>query len=286
MRRLLRFTNIFVALALIAASARAGAPLPSLTFYGMLVDEFGWPYETNVKVELQSAGVPIFTRSLAPARGRDYNFLVRIPYDSGTTGDSYSQSAVSPNQNVALKISSIVTGSVLINTNLVIALYPGSVVNINLSAGTDSVGDGLPDELRRWIWQNTGMGGAFDPHNVRANDDSDFDGVSNIDEYRAGTDPANFEDVLSVEVAPSGVPNVGKLTFYTVPGKTYQISAGDLMPDSLWSITAFANTPDGAATYTDFIGTGHYVSLFVPTTGHPTFYRVFVQGRRGTAIVP
>jgi hypothetical protein len=250
------------------------------------VDEFGWPYESNVRIDVFSGGDQIFTKAIAPARGRDYNFLVRIPYDSGTSTNTYTSDAILPGELVNVKIVALDTGSVLVNTNFVVAFPPGSVLNINLTAGIDSVGDGLPDELRRWIWLNTGAFGAFDPRNIRAQDDSDFDGVSNLDEYRAGTDPANPDDFLNLQVTDSGVPFVGKLTFYSVPGKTYQIQSTDFAPENIWNIATFANAPDGAASNTEFIGTGHFVDLFVPTHGFNTFYRIFVASRKGTRIIP
>jgi len=286
MRHFISCGTILAALIFLAAPDRAGAPMPSLTFYGLLVDEFGWPYETNVRVDIFSAGDQIFSKSIAPARGRDYNFLVRIPYDSGTTATSYTSDAIVPGELVNVKIVALDSGAVLVNTNLVVNFPAGAVFNINLTAGTDSVGDGLPDELRRWIWLNTGVLGPFDPKNIRAQDDSDFDGVSNLDEFRAGTDPANKDDVLQLEVTDSGVPNVGKLTFYSVPGKTYQIRAGDLSADNIWSAATFANSPTGPATFTEFVGTGHFVDLFVPTHGLNSFYRIFVAGRKPSGLVP
>lgn len=267
------------------AFAVVAAPVPSVTFYGMLVDEFGWPYEMNVRVEIHAQGESIFEKSIAPAQGRDYNFLIRIPYDSGTSPNVYSPNALVNGEVVDLKIIALESRAILIQTNFVVAFAPGAVLNINLTAGTDSLGDGIPDELRRWIWLNTGGSGLFDPRLIRAGDDSDFDGITNLDEYLAGTDPANFEDVLQLEAAASGVPNVGKITFYTVPGKTYQVQASDLA-STPWTVTAFANSPSGAATYTKFVGTGHFVSLFLPNHDQRKFYRILVEARKGASLVP
>lgn len=285
MRKLL--TYILIGAAMICARREhAGAPLPSLVFYGMLIDEFGWPYESNVSIEVHSKGQSVFARSIAPARGRDYNFLVRIPYDSGTGTNAYAGAAISPGENISLKIVALETGAILINTNFVVSFPPGAVVNVNLTAGTDSVGDGIPDELRRWIWMNTGGLGAFDPSKILASDDSDLDGVSNLDEYRAGTDPANADDVLELALAPTGVPGVGALSFYTVPGKLYQIQTTNLEPGAAWNIVSFANTPDSAARYSDFLGTGHFASLFIPSAEPSQIYRVVVSSKKGATIVP
>ncbi len=281
----MHFRNCLIAILFFTGTelyAATGVPMPSITFYGMLVDEFGWPYESNVRFDIQSLGKSIYSRSITPAQGVDYNFLVRVPYDSGTGTAAYSANALLPGADISVKVVALATGSVLINTNLVVSFQAGAVFIVNLTAGTDSLGDGIPDELRRWIWQNTGTG-LFDPSTIRALGDADFDGVSNLDEYHAGTDPANFDDVFRVEVSDSGVADVGKLTFYTVPGKTYKIHSSDLKPDSLWAPTNFANSPSSSATQTEFRGTGHYVSLFVPSNGVNTYFRVSVDWE-GTSI--
>ncbi len=266
--------------------ARAGAPLPLVTFYGMLVDEFGWPYESNVRVDITSSGMKILSRILTPAQGKDYNFLFRLPYDSGG-GTPYTSDAISSGQTITLSVTAIDTGSVLRTTNMVVAFPPGVVLNVNLNAGTDSVGDGLPDELRYWIWRTLGLPGPFNPANIRAGDDSDGDGVSNLNEYLAGTDPANANDYLSLSIERTSDPKVGQLSFYTVPGKPYGIQGGAISGTlTNWSALSFASSPGGSPTNTYVIGTGHFLSAFVPLTNTNAFYRIFITPRSGTTVIP
>jgi hypothetical protein len=278
---------LFCLVPLTTWKARAGVPLPFITFYGMLVDEFGWPYQANVNVELSANGVKIYSKSITLAQGQDYNFLFRAPYDSGGAGGTYTTDAIAPGDKLTVKIVTTDTQTVLINTNIVAAFPPGSVVNVNLSAGTDSVGDGLPDELRKWIYYNLGLDGPFDPTKIKANDDSDGDGVSNINEYRAGTDPANADDVLQLFIDNSDRPNVRQLTFYTVPGKAYKIQSSMITSGTTtWSPVLFASSPGGAATNTQVIGTGHYLSVFIPASDSLSFYRISVSSKSGSSIVP
>src|SRR5437879_6059669 len=116
MRRFTQSLIICSAILLAAGSLFGGVPFRSLPFSGMLVDEFGWPYESNLNVELHAQGIRVLSKSITPAQGRDYNFLIRIPYDSGI-GDSYTKDAISPGDFVSVKITSVVTGAILVNTN-------------------------------------------------------------------------------------------------------------------------------------------------------------------------
>jgi hypothetical protein len=165
---------------------------------------------------------------------------------------------------------------------------PGTVLNINLSSGTDSLGDGLPDELRYWIWQSLGLPGPFDPTQITASMDSDGDGVSNLNEFLAGTDPANASDVFKITMTQSGVPNVGQVTFFSVPSKTYEIQAGQVTAETtIWTNALFASSPTGDPTNSSLIGTGHFISAFVPADNTNFVYRVSITNPpSGARVVP
>lgn len=71
----------------------------------------------------------------------------------------------------------------------------------------DADADGLPDE-----WETAfGVGAPLG--------DADGDGRSNLDEYRAGTNPTDYADVLRLDCAPGG------LRFEAQPAKTYYLLA-------------------------------------------------------------
>src|SRR6185437_5757825 len=78
---------------------------------------------------------------------------------------------------------------------------------------TDTDADGLPDAWEMQYFGTLAYG---------ANDDPDHDGLSNYQEYIAGTNPSNANSVLRVtEInAASGQVN---LTWNSVAGKTYTI---------------------------------------------------------------
>jgi hypothetical protein len=244
----------------------------------MLIDEFGWPYPADDYVEIYADGVKIMTHNLSSAVGTDYNFLVRVPYDSGGRLGDYSPDVISPGDNVKINLVDNGAGLTVISTNFICNLPPGAVVNFNAGSGVDSLGDGLPDALRQVIWSALGNGTAFDPTKIRASDDSDGDGVSNLNEFLAGTDPSNPDDVLKVIIATTSYPDVAQLTFFSVPGKPYQVQIGQLTASGInWIQTPFASNPNAGATLTEAIGTGHFLSVFVPTSTETQLFRIVVD---------
>lgn len=286
MRHLFRIAGLLAAVSAAAPIGLAGLPLPSLTFYGLFLDEFGWPYSIDDYVEVRTAGKHILSHPLVATEGRDFNFLVRIPYDSGGRSADYSAGAISPGETVSLRLIDSRSGAVVIQTNFVCNLPPGAVVRFDSSSGGDSLGDGLPDELRLWLWETHGDGSAFDPAKWRAGDDTDGDGVNNLDEYRAGTDPANSEDLLKVAIATTDRPGVARLTFYSVPGKVYQLEGGVPGANGLeMRPVVFARSPEDAAIISEVVGTGHVLSVFVPAGDASQILRVRVNVRQQGAVL-
>jgi glycosidase len=99
--------------------------------------------------------------------------------------------------------------------------------------------DGIPDWWRLAYFGHA-LGQAADLS--RGGDDADGDGVSNLDEYLAGTDPTNAGSVFritGVAVKSSGV----QVTFNTVSNHTYQLQR----TDSLGAATNWSDVGAAAA---------------------------------------
>lgn len=119
----------------------------------------------------------------------------------------------------------------------------------------DSDHDGLPDD-----WELT----YFNTLDRDGTEDSDGDGLSDRDEFRAGTSPVNSSSILRA-IAVTGVGSGTTTVLWSaVPGRTYQVQSRDTISEAGWANVG------GPVTAT---GTGASVADAVP--GDPDrFYRV------------
>ena len=98
--------------------------------------------------------------------------------------------------------------------------------------GMDSDGDGIPDS---WMTQNFGHPTGSAGDSSRAQDDADGDGLSNLQEYLAGTSPLDPQSCLKLQVL--GVePGTGQpqLSFTAVAGMDYTLEYSDNLGAGLW----------------------------------------------------
>jgi type VI secretion system Hcp family effector len=99
----------------------------------------------------------------------------------------------------------------------------------------DSDGDGLPDTWEMQYFGNLGYG---------ANDDPDHDGLSNYQEYLAGTNPNDANSVLRVTDIGLGTGQVN-LTWTSVAGKTYTIYSADKIDGPYTPVLTVPSAGDG-----------------------------------------
>jgi Bacterial TSP3 repeat len=94
--------------------------------------------------------------------------------------------------------------------------------------------------------------------------DSDGDGLTNLQEYQAGTNPRDPNSALRVTSA-TAIGNKFAVTFPSVAGKVYAVEYANLLPSSTWQILA-----------TNIAGTGSAISITdtIPAGVGQRFYRV------------
>jgi hypothetical protein len=98
------------------------------------------------------------------------------------------------------------------------ATFPFAIVssNVVLSVLADSDGDGLPDD-----WE---IAHGLNPADAAdAALDNDEDGVSNLDEYRSGTDPDDPQSFLRVESLTRQGTDGWAIRFWAAPNRTYSV---------------------------------------------------------------
>jgi hypothetical protein len=99
----------------------------------------------------------------------------------------------------------------------------------------DSDGDGLPDEWEQAHHTN--------PAVPDADEDPDGDGMSNLDEYRAGTDPQSAASVLALRLVALSVEGA-TLEFTARPARAYAVVYQDVLGEDSW--TTLVEVPAGA----------------------------------------
>jgi len=96
----------------------------------------------------------------------------------------------------------------------------------------DSDGDGIPDS---WMLQIFGHPTGLASDHSRAQDDADGDGMTNLQEYRAGTDPVDSQSVLKLQFVGmdlgTGRP---QFSFNAMAGIGYTVQYSDNLVSGNW----------------------------------------------------
>ena len=110
---------------------------------------------------------------------------------------------------------------------------------------------------------------------IRPGDDSDNDGMTNLQEYLAGTFPFLSTDLFAITQAAS-VPGSRRLalTFATSDTRTYHILSADRLDSPVWSPTPSAAAPDGELRYKTYPGTGRTLTVYVDASRSLAFFRI------------
>jgi len=258
----------------------AGIPRPSFILYGQAADEYGWPYTAEAVVTLWINERSFETYAVSGMVTPGVNFVFRVALDGGGVGLPIDPMAAHTGDTFRITVSAFGEEKTLVPTMPFPKVgQPGEIIRINLTAGVDSNANGLPDEWEQWIVDHANNPVIKTIADVEPGDDADGDGVSNLQEYLAGTDPANAYDCFLIDQWEKCANGRLRLEFLTVPGKTYALLAAPLLagPPYLWEPCPFAQSPTGAMSSVPIIGTGHYLSLFVEGRSPAHIFRVQVK---------
>jgi hypothetical protein len=276
---------LFLALLCLMAGAPAWAfpPAPYYTLYGTVRDQVGQTLTAEgAVIILLKGGVEVGRAPISSGLRLDQNYSLKLRIDQNRSGTSlYTTSAVAAQGAFSLVVE--MNGSryypIEVSGNLT-AGKGGELVRLDLNLGEDMDRDGLPDVWEQWMLYQAGYypdeNGNWPINLLTRNGDFDRDGLSNWDEYVAGTFAGDATERFDLQIKEKATNNV-RFEFYAITGKTYTIERSTDV--KTWTRVPFAiGTPAaGAESYT--AGEVSILSAFtIPTVGTvKEFYRLTVR---------
>lgn len=262
-------------------SAFAGMPQPMIILYGQARDPFGWPYARGADVILRAGTNEIVRHTIAGSLAPGVNFALHVPIDDGRTLRSYVYYALTTGAVFSVVVQDgLGEHPILEHGTLPSIPRPGDIVHVNITAGLDSDGDGIPDE---WEWELIRW--AANPMfrslaDVRPEDDYDGDGRSNGDEYRAGTFAFLDYDFFSAEKFQKAANGRYAIAWLSTPGKVYRIESAPIGPVAGgfdWQACEYALSEAGAWQNGPAEGTGDWMAFYVPPPATGVVWRLVVE---------
>jgi hypothetical protein len=236
----------FGCLLLLAGLAHAFPPAPHHTLQGVVRDEWGDPLDlTSAKVILETSGgvggSSFVRRGIVPGA----NFQLKVAMDAGATSRLYKPTALHPFLPFTLSVQIGQTTYVPMQmtcTNFTIG-QPGQITWIDLTLGVDSDCDGLPDAWELALLRALGRGQTFeDLLALKPDGDEDGNGLTNLQEYLAGTYAYDPDDGFSLTVIEV-IAGTMVLEFLAVQGRTYSIEVSENL--QLWTSVPFRSVAAG-----------------------------------------
>ncbi len=272
-----RIASGILPLFLLAAPLHAFPPAPFYTVFGDVKDSYGQrlPAE-GCSVILYQNGREVLRQSMT-ASGGGYQLRMRIDMFRAATS-AYSSAALKTGSDYSLSVS--VNGLLYQPIEMKTTAKVGSAADrrrLDLTLGVDSDGDGLPDAWEEsQLYEAGNLPGldGWDLSLVDRNGDLDRDGVSNWNEYLAGTGAGDPQSRLSLEIKEI-TPSGARLEFYALYGRIYGLeSSTDLQH---WNTAEFTPAGASATTRAYQADTSGIIHLFTPQAGPKTYYRLSVR---------
>jgi hypothetical protein len=275
------FLKLPLLLALFASALQAFPPAPYYTIYGFVRDQVGQTITAEgAEILLLKGGVEVGRTPLNPDL-LDQNYELKIRIDQSRSGTTfYSAKAIPANGlfSLAVAMNGALFYPIEASGNLS-AGKGGERVRVDLNLGEDRDHDGLPDVWEEWQLYQAGRypdaNGVWAIGLLDRNGDFDGDGVSNWNEYVAGTFAGDATETFGLTIRER-LPASTRLEFYQITGKVYTIESSlDL---KTWAPVPFAvNAPTvfGNAYRAPAVG---IISAFtVPRSASREFFRLTVR---------
>ena len=232
----------------VASAAAANFPVGTHLVKGTLKDWQNKVLTSSAAVTIQvvaTNGTVIASTKVADPTADGYNFLLQSPLSSTATdstaavGDTLNCVLVQES-GLSLAANPLIAGEANSVTNVSLAFV--NVKNYTSTNGTDTAN--VPVEYIETIavWMEAlGIEGEYDPF-----DDYDHDGKSNYDEYRAGTNPFDETDKLTITGYAAAQSTPHAISFEYVGGHVYGVTTTRSLTNPQWALQPVKKTATGA----------------------------------------
>lgn len=262
------------------SSAFAFPPAPYYTLYGLVRDQTGTVLATEgAELILMRDGEEV-GRAPVSAVMAESNYQLDVRLDAGRASTRlYTDQAIAAQGQFSIAVS--LGGQLYYPIEVAGTLRAGNGgerIRLDLTLGEDSDRDGLPDAWEYWqLYQMGEYPGSpgWNLARVTRDGDLDGDGVSNYQEYIAGTFAGDATERFELAIKSRSDDRVS-FEFFAITGKIYNIEEStDLVT---WKTIPFSVTENGtAANYfrsPDVAVTPAYAK---PAPGGRNFYRLSVR---------
>ncbi|MGZ8898780.1 MAG: thrombospondin type 3 repeat-containing protein [Limisphaerales bacterium] len=242
----------------------AGLPEPPLVIYGQLRDN---PANARITAGTLTwtwspvgGGNPVVVSAVLTNVNDQFSFVLFVPCESEISGVPVSANTLRlVNPGVTYTRTNVLWNGQPVtlrnSAQATVAISPatrGRIERLDLGLGNfpaDSDGDGLPD----W-WESQY------PLAANANGDTDGDGLTNLREYIAGTNPEDGDSSFEFVTVVEEIPGVMLIQWSSVPGKSYTLLRAptlSLNPLDYQPVRTGISAQGNLTTYRDTAGAGH-----------------------------
>ena len=235
-----------------AGTTLAYPPAPFHRIYGTVRDDHGNPLGTSdgTVILTGDANTEIVRGPTDPALGTGINYSLSVPMDAGVTDKLYTVSALRPAYPFTLRV--LRGGISYLPIQMKGAAWtlgdPAGSTRIDLTLGLDSDSDGLPDAWEQELMRTDASGRFENIAAIKPGDDADGDGLTNLQEYIAGTYAMDPSDGLFLKIT-SVSDGIAKLQFLAVAKRTYRLKSSSglvLFTAQPFSLAAAGTNPAAA----------------------------------------
>lgn len=263
-------------------AATPAVPKAPVITYGLIRDEYGSPLTAaalataRLVKDAEQEGRLYALSPIAPGAYPGMNYRLSLEIDS--KGPTRREAVV---KGTAMRVQVMIGGEQQQLTPSPVFTTPaaGTAQRLDFSIAEDEDGDGLPDAWEYWMMElNPKYGEDGQPESLEdfdPNADYDGDGMSNLHEFYAGTDPFIATDLLKVTDFVKG--SDGKLSavsFTSTRGHRYQVLMTESLENPNWTPVAMAETPAGNLVYGAKDGTGRTMTVYIDPALNNAFFKV------------